>query len=438
MTEIVRFESLVDELSAAFAKAPADTVDNEIEKWLEKICLALDLDRCAIYERAPTDDVRTSHTWVRPTFPVFPMAHLDPQTLTRKTTDWIVAGNRIVFSRISEIPAEFADLRRFVQRYGPKASAIIPMWAGDRVIGGASFGRFRSARAWDPHLIKELELAVRIFGSAIERKQAEEAVRLMRQGLAIAHRRSMMAQLVGSLAHELNQPLTAIMSNLGGVSRLLSRGNPDPALAAIAISNAVEDTKRASDIIRRVRGMFKGEKSRKGSVDMNALVEETARLITDEAALRNIVIEIERAQNLPKVLGDRVLLQQCILNLLMNAFESIVTGQTDKRIVIIGIKAESPRWIAVNVRDSGAGIHPSIADRLFEPFVSNKKDGMGLGLLVTRSIIEEHGGRISFNSNSDGLGANFTFTVPAAETKLRTSRRSPRTIPSTDPYENSV
>jgi signal transduction histidine kinase len=413
------FESLVDELSAAIAKAPAEAVDADIQVWLERICLALDLDRSAIYERGPTNRVRTSHTWVRPNFPDFPR-NFDPERLTRKTTDWIVGGSRIVFSRATEIPAEFSDLKRFIARYGPKASAIMPMWGGDRIIGGASFGRFRSSRPWNPQVLQQLELAVRIFGGAIERKQAEEAARVTRAELALAQRRSMMAELIGSLAHELNQPLSAIMSNLGGVARLLSRGNPEPALAATAINNALEDTRRASEIIRRVRAMFKGGgKGHKVALDVRALVGDTARLIANEAALRGIEVQVDAARNVPKVLGDQVLLQQCILNLLMNAFESIVTCQSEKRIVAIEVRPESASWILINVSDSGDGIQPAIADRLFEPFVTTKKNGMGLGLLVTRSIVEEHGGRISANGNSKDGGASFAFTLPAAETKSR-------------------
>lgn len=183
--EVKRFESLVDELSAAIAQAPAEAVDSEIEKWLGRICLDLDLDRSAIYERdAPDKDVRTSHTWVRANFPPFPRT-FDPEKLVKKTTDWILAGNWLVFSRLSEIPSELEDMRQFVEKWGPKASAVIPMWAGNQVIGGASFGRFRSTREWRPELLKQLALAVRIFGSAIERKQAEAAARLARSELEL-------------------------------------------------------------------------------------------------------------------------------------------------------------------------------------------------------------------------------------------------------------
>jgi signal transduction histidine kinase len=420
--EVKQFESLVEELSVAIAKAPAEAVDVEIERWLATICLALDLDRSAVYERSPSNEVRTSHTWVRPNFPVFPRVHLNPETLTKRTTGYILAGNRIVFSRQSEIPSQFADLKRFVARHGPRASAILPMWAGSRVIGGASFGRFRSPRAWSAKLLQQLELAVRIFGSAIERKQAEEAARLTRAELALAQRRSMMTELIGSLAHELNQPLGAIMSNLGGVARLLSRGNPDPVLAASAINNALEDTKRASEVIKRVRAMFRGDNGKAVPIDLSSLAAETLETIANEASLRNISVKVEAVPNLPKILGDHILLKQCILNLLMNAIESLATRQTENRTIAVQIKPEGSRWVSVMVRDNGSGVHPSLASRIFEPFVTTKKNGMGLGLVVTKSIVEQHGGKISSQFNSTNEGAMFGFSLPMAETTKRSRR----------------
>src|ERR1700722_19791520 len=126
--EVARFESLVGELSAAMARAPADEVDREIELWLGKICRALDLDRSAVYERdSPDQPVRATHTWVRPNFPPFPRNY-DPEKLIQRSTHWGIWGKMIVFARPSGVPIENKDTRRFVEKFGPKASAAIPMW----------------------------------------------------------------------------------------------------------------------------------------------------------------------------------------------------------------------------------------------------------------------------------------------------------------------
>jgi signal transduction histidine kinase len=414
--EVARFESLVGELSAAMARAPADEVDGEIELWLAKICRVLDLDRSAVYERdSPDDPVRATHTWVRPNFPAFPRNY-DPERLIQRSTQLVMSGKTLVFGRPSDIPVENQDTRRFVEKYGPKASAAIPMWAGGRVIGAASFGKFRSAREWSPELLDHLALAVRLFGSAIERKQSEIAIRAVRTELRVASRRNAMSELVASLAHEINQPLAAILSNLSGVARLLTQGNPQSAIALEAVNSAIEDTKRTGEIVRRIRSMFKNQVEHKTAIGIGALIDEVVKLTASEAAVRKIAVQVEVSPSGQRVIGDSIQLQQCVLNLVMNAFDAIADANSDRRGVIVKVAPEKAGWVGVSVCDSGGGIDPAVTNRLFEPFVTTKREGMGLGLLVTRSIVESHGGRIWVTPNPDH-GTTFTFTLPVAEKK---------------------
>ena len=422
--EAVRFESLVGELSAAMARVPADEVDREIELWLGRISQALDLDRSAIYERdSAGQPVRVTHTWRRPDFPAFPR-NFDPVKFFQVTVDWVMAGNPITFSRPTEIPPKLEDARRFVERWGPKASAVIPMWGGGRVIGAASFGKFRSARQWPPELLDHMALSVRLFGSAIERKQSEMAIRAVRTELRVASRRNVMSELVASLSHEINQPLGAILSNLGGVARLLSQGNPQPAMALEAVNSAIDDTKRTAEIVRRIRSMFKHHVEHKTALGIGTLIDEVVKLTTGEAALRKIALQVEVSPAAQRVIGDSIQLQQCVLNLVMNAFDAIAEANSARRAVIVKVAPEKTGWVGVSVSDSGAGIAPAVASRLFEPFVTTKKDGMGLGLLVTRSIVEGHGGRLWATPNPD-QGTTFTFTLPVADRKrVGASRRA--------------
>ena len=423
--EAARFESIVGELSAAMARVPADEVDREIELWLGKISRALDLDRSAVYERDSQDQpVRATHTWVRANFPAFP-ANYDPEKLIQRSTALVMSGKTLVFARPSDIPIENQDTRRFVEKYGPKASAAIPMWAGGRVIGAASFGKFRSAREWAPELLDQLALAVRLFGSAIERKQSEMAIRAVRTELRVASRRNVMSELVASLSHEINQPLGAILSNLGGVARLLSQGNPQPAMALEAVNSAIDDTKRTGEIVRRIRSMFKHHVEHKAAIGIRAVIGEVVKLTAGEAAMRKISVEIEVTPAGQRVIGDSIQLQQCVLNLVMNAFDAITDVNPDRRGVTVKVAPEKTGWVAVSVCDSGAGIDPAVANRLFEPFVTTKSEGMGLGLLVTRSIVESHGGRIWATPNTDH-GTTFTFTLPVAARKLASASRRVR------------
>jgi signal transduction histidine kinase len=414
--EVARFESLVGELSAAMARTPADEVDGEIELWLGKICRALDLDRSAVYERdSPDQQVRATHTWVRPNFPPFPRNY-DPEKLLQKSTQLVMSGKMLVFARPSDIPAENQDARRLVAKYGPKASAAMPMWAGGRVIGAVSFGKFRSAREWAPELLDHLALAVRLFGSAIERKQSEMAILAVRSELRVASRRNVMSELVASLSHEINQPLGAILSNLGGVARLLTQGNPQPAIALEAVNSAIEDTKRTGEIVRRIRSMFKNQVEHKTAIGIGALIDEVLKLTAGEAAVRKIAVQVQVSPSRQRVIGDSIQLQQCVLNLVMNAFDAIADANSDRRGVIVKVVPEKTGWVGVSVCDSGGGIDPAVSNRLFEPFVTTKREGMGLGLLVTRSIVESHGGRIWATPNPDH-GTTFTFTLPVAQKK---------------------
>jgi signal transduction histidine kinase len=412
--EVERFESLAAKLSAAMAQASASSVDREIETWLGKICLALGLDTSVIYERdVPGQPVRTTHSWLRGNFPPFPKKY-DPEELVNRTYDWVMAGNELVFSNPAEIPVDLGDAKRFVNRYGPKASAMIPMFAGKRVIGAAIFGRIRSPREWHPRLLRQLGLVVRIVGGAIERKHAAMAARAARAELAIAQRRSLAGELAASLAHEVNQSLAAILSNLEGAARLLSEDNTQPLVIHKAVKNAIQDTRRAGEIVRRVRGIFSGSETRKTAVDMRLLVTETAELVSNEAAFRGTTLQIYGSSSLAPALADRIQIQQCIMNLLMNALDATSKVKSGPREIAIRVAPERTGWLELSVRDTGEGVAPAIASRLFEPFTTTKANGMGLGLLVTRSIIEAHGGRLWFDPNPD-RGTTFTFTLPIAQ-----------------------
>ena len=297
------------------------------------------------------------------------------------------------------------------------------MWAGGKVIGAATFGKFRSPREWTPELIGQLTLALRILGSAIERKQYEMELRAVRTELRVASRRNLMSELVASLSHEINQPLGAILSNLGGLARLLAHGNPQPEVALEAINNAIDDTKRTAEIVRRIRFMFKKHAEHKTAIGIGALIDDVTKLIAGEAAVRKISVQIEVSPPEQRVIGDSIQLHQCMLNLLMNAFDAIGDANSERRSVTIKVAPLKAGWVGVSVSDSGKGIDPAVAKRLFEPFVTTKSKGLGLGLLVTRSIVENHGGKIWSTSNPD-RGTTFTFTLPDAKRKrARASRR---------------
>jgi C4-dicarboxylate-specific signal transduction histidine kinase len=177
--------------------------------------------------------------------------------------------------------------------------------------------------------------------------------------------------------------------------------------------------------MRRVRSMFRGNQTQRVELDLGDVIDDVVRLVTREAVEREVAVRVDVQRALPKIVGDQILLQQCVLNLLMNALDACVCGKRDQKIVTIAIARDGSSLMSVKIADNGSGIDKSIADRLFEPFVTTKGNGLGLGLLVARSIVEQHGGKISCESNHDG-GATFTLTLPIAESKSNRSRLSRR------------
>jgi signal transduction histidine kinase len=421
---IERFESLVDELSAAMARVREDGLGKEIEKWLSEIVLALDLDRAAVFERGTSDGGFVSlRWWARPGIPGLP-----PETQSMRISTWatreILAGRSIVFSSLDELPKEAVKYRRFLKSHGPRAQVILPLQIGSEVIGGLTLGKFRGPRHWSPKELQHLRIVGQIVAVALDRKRAALESRKLQEELAVASRRSTMGELTASIARELNRPLGAILSNLGGLARLLSQGNPNPSIADTAVRNAIEDTKRAGEIVRRFRGMFRGDETRKVAIDIRALVEEVVKMTGGEATSREVTLRIDGSSQLPSAIGDRVQIQQCVLNLLMNALDASAQTKSEPREVVVTVAPEKAGWIQVGVSDNGAGVDPTIVDRIFEPFVTSRTNGMGLGLLVTKSIVEDHGGKIWFSPNPAG-GATFIFTLPIGEAKrARASRHA--------------
>jgi two-component system, LuxR family, sensor kinase FixL len=245
-----------------------------------------------------------------------------------------------------------------------------------------------------------------------EREEAERRVQELQAELAHVSRLTEMGQLASGIAHELNQPLSATVNYLGATRRLLERGDA-AALQAVteAIDRAAAQVRRASEIIQRLRGFVRKSEPERRPEDVVGLVEEASSLALIGARERSVPVGFRTALALPRVLVDRVQIQQVMVNLLRNAVEAMEASP--RREITIEVAPASDGLVAVGVADTGHGIAQHIAQRLFQPFNTTKVHGMGVGLSLCRSIIEAHGGRLWAEPNPDG-GTIFRFTVPAA------------------------
>lgn len=233
------------------------------------------------------------------------------------------------------------------------------------------------------------------------RRRAEEESRLQRHELAHALRLNTLGQLVASMSHEMNQPLAAILSAAQAARRLLGTSEPerDEVLHA-ALDYIVEDSKRAAQVIRRLRALFKNEHVERTAVRMNDIVMEAAGLVRGEAERRQVTIRFELAERVPVVMADVIQLQQVVLNVVINGIEAMAAADEPREMLVTTLERE-PGLLVLRVRDTGVGVPPEQLDKIFEPFVTTKPEGLGMGLSISRSIVEAHGGRMWASTNAE-------------------------------------
>ena len=236
----------------------------------------------------------------------------------------------------------------------------------------------------------------------------------MNRQLALMNRAATVGELSASIAHELNQPLTGIVTNGGAGLRFLAREKPDVEKAHEALKNVVSEAGRAGEIIKNLRAMFKRDSQDKTHLDINKVIEEVLLLAPGELQRRNVFVDLELNSNLPPVLADRVQLQQVFLNLIMNAIDAMASVQDRPRDLRIRSKVYESSGVQVSFEDTGAGIDPANIERIFDVFFTTKSDGMGMGLAICKSIIDAHGGRINA-SNGQPHGSTFHIVLPSGD-----------------------
>ncbi len=244
-----------------------------------------------------------------------------------------------------------------------------------------------------------------------ERRQAERAAARQRDELAHLSRVAVLGELSGSLAHELNQPLTAILSNAQAAQRFLAQTPPRTDKLAEILADIVKSDHRAGAVIQRLRSLLRKEEAQRHPLNLNDVVEESIRLLHSDLLSRQIVVSTELADTLPVVNGDQNQLQQVLLNLVINGCDA-VDGRTEDRRLLVRTQVTAQGNLEVSVADRGAGIPAADLERIFDPFVTTKSNGMGLGLTICRSIVEAHGGRLCATNNADG-GATLHCELPA-------------------------
>ena len=252
-----------------------------------------------------------------------------------------------------------------------------------------------------------------LIAEIAQRKRSEEALQAAQAQMARMARVSTMGELTSSIAHEINQPLAAVVTNGDASLRWLGNDPPNLAKTRESITGMIKEANRASEVIKRIRALAKKTPPQKANLEVNEVIDEAIGLVGGQLARQGVVLRKELVPNLPPVIGDRVQVQQVILNLIANGIEAMegVTGRP--RELSIGAKSTDDGRVLISVSDCGTGIEPESADHLFEAFFTTKQEGMGLGLSISRTIVEGHQGRLWATPNTQG-GATFQFTLPVA------------------------
>ena len=243
------------------------------------------------------------------------------------------------------------------------------------------------------------------------RKQAQESLQQVQTELAHVSRVTTLGELTASIAHEVNQPLTAVCANAAAALRWLAAQPPNMEEARQTLSGIVADGRRASEIIKRIRGLVKKAPQQIEQLDINEAIREVIDLTRGEMRKTGVSLQTQLVADLPPVSGDRIQLQQVILNLIINAIEAMSGASGERRELLIGTEKNGSNEVLVVVRDSGPGLDAESFDRLFDAFYTTKPDGIGMGLAISRSIIAGHGGRLWATPNVP-RGAIFQFTLP--------------------------
>jgi signal transduction histidine kinase/integral membrane sensor domain MASE1 len=532
--ERFRFEKLLSEFSRTFVQVPSERMNAVCHEALKRIGTFLDIDCVRLFQVTQRGgDIRLVSEWRSPGFgPSVP-------TVITRDYPWIVSRiesqSPLALRSLRALPPEAAHDRLSLESHGYNALLVLPLLAGERLVGALTFGAIVE-RDWSEDEIANLRLLSEVLANALARRQVDDALmgsevmksaildsltsgvavidnegrllnlntnwtrlaeesgvipyvpiregdslldvfpadavtgvkgvlnhsrarfvaeyvsvtpaatkfwlfvasrlnraeggavvtlvddterrhaeidaQQLRQELAHVGRVSTMGELAASLAHQLNQPLTGVMINAQAARRLLDRVPPDYDELREIMSDILGDARRASEVIQRVRGLLRRSDFEMSDVHLQAVLSDVANLVGSDAIIRNIAITLDLDPKAIVVRGDRVQLQQVVLNLLVNGMEAI--GQTNaERVVRVSCRRTEDRGVRVMVHDSGVGLAEGAEKRVFDPFYTTKNEGMGMGLSIAQSIVEMHGGTITAR-NAGNRGTIVEFTLPLA------------------------
>jgi signal transduction histidine kinase len=412
VTELIEQQAAISEVLRAIASSPHDMqpIFDAIVDSVTRLCRA-DIGSLRLSEEGSLrlvavrgDPILVSR--VRSSFPVL----AEKRSLTIRLTS---------SSRLPTHTPDFTALEgghrdvlwNLMLNIGYRTGLSVPLLKDNEIVGIIGLARTRVQPFSDKQISLFRDFAAQA-SIALESTRRERQYREMQSELAHANRVATMGQLTASIAHEIKQPITAARTYAAAALRFLDKSPSDVAEVRAALTCIVNETARTRDVVDRIGSLIKKTPPRKEVVDLNAAIMEVTALTRSEAVKTGVTVDTQLADELPRIRCDRVQLQQVMLNLILNAIQSMRDVEDGNRELHIRTVSIEPEGVRVEVQDTGPGLSPESLPRLFEPFYTTKPEGMGMGLSICRSIIEAHGGRL-WATRCEPRGALFQFTIPA-------------------------
>ena len=412
----VAFERFLADLSAEFINVASDRVERKIEEGLRRLAEYLEIDRTNLARLTPEGDFQTLVVYSVPgAVPSIP----DYDRGVPWYAGEMRAGRIVQLPRLADLPPEASAERTLCESVGVRSHFGIPINVGGMPLCVLGLTMFQREIDFADEMISRLRLIGEVFANALARRDADDALRRMHNDLAHVTRVSTVGQLAASIAHEVNQPLCAIIANAEAALNFVNAPQTNLTEVREALADIIASGKLAGDVIARSHRLLKRRETQIERLSVNQLVRDVCAVVRGEALMRKIKLTWELSDSAPEILGDRVQLQQVMLNLLVNAMDAVANAPTGERHVMARTQ-KSPSndgGSRVTVRDNGIGLTAEVAAKMFDPFFTTKLHGLGMGLAINRTIVNAHGGQLGAAANSpgDGGGTSVWFDLPGGK-----------------------
>ncbi|MDM0109008.1 ATP-binding protein [Variovorax sp. J22R24] len=422
LEQMLAFEQMLADITASLVSLPSGEVDRAIDAGLQRTARFLGMERATLWRfDADRKGMSPTHFWITegPSMPT---------TASRHTLPWVVQqlgrGEAVQVHRLDDLPPEADTDLATLRALNAVSMLAVPMRIAGVVVGAFSLATLHAGREWSGAFVPRVRLLGEVFATALSRKEAERRVSEAqaeaaqhRERLAHLVRLHTVGEMSAGIAHEVNQPLVAIENYALAARRHASAiGHPELARVSGLLDKIVAQSSRAGEVMRKMRSMVRRHEFEMTRLGVGQTVKESLRFAEMEGHLHDVAIRLQLADGLPDVIGDDIQIQQVMVNLIRNASDAMANlpDTAEKRLIIDVGTADDLRHIQVRVADSGPGFAKGDIDRIFEPFVSTKAAGLGVGLSICRTIVEAHGGHLSARSGDEG-GAVFEFTLPCID-----------------------